>query len=89
MSERPEFKEGTFPYKIELPEGAKKMLLGLAAIVAGSESTPIEYREDCLAFIMQTLASNEDEILITDNKGVCGYMEASMIVEHYEKRELN
>ncbi len=87
MSERPEFKEGTFPYKIELSEGAKKIMLGLAAIVVGNESAPIEYREDCLAFIAQTLASNEDEILITDNKGVCGYMEASMMVEHYAEKE--
>ncbi len=89
MSERPEFKEVTFPYKIELSEGAKEILLDLAAAVVGSENIPIEYREDCLAFIMQTLASNEDEILITDNKGVCGYMETSMIVEHYAERKLN
>ena len=85
MSERPEFKEGTFPYKIEMSEGAKEILLGLAAVVVGSKSAPAEYREDCLAFIMQTKASSRDEILITDNKGVCGYMEASMIVEHYAK----
>ena len=33
MSKRPEFKEGTFPYKIEMSEGAKEILLGLAAVV--------------------------------------------------------
>jgi len=89
MSKRPEFKEGTFPYKTEMPEGAKEILLGLAAVVVGSKSAPAEYREDCLAFIAQTKASNGDEILITDNKGACGYMETSMMVEYFAERKLN